>query len=305
MWQRHSVAKPFEDLFPMPFSQEKLDRVRAGIERSLASGRLNDWERQFLMDMRSRLQMHGRKTTLSEKQYRKLMQLADVGGPSNSAAAPLDERRSSIRAATQPRQRASPRRTYYRRRSRTPWFLRKTVRDLKIAGVLVAFFAVAGLVGNVRETSKKPEPQTASTTGATGQSEAIASGPTSFPGRSITVIDGDTVRVPAESRSVRLVGFNTPEVFSPECSRELQLGELASARLQELLVSGGTVEFQRIACACEPGTEGTEACNFGRICGVLRVDGVDVGRTLIAEGLAARYQCGKYSCPPPPGDWCR
>ena len=58
----------------MPFSQEKLVEVKAGVDRALASGVLNDWERQFLRDMLERLNRYGRKTTLSDKQYRRLMQ---------------------------------------------------------------------------------------------------------------------------------------------------------------------------------------------------------------------------------------
>ena len=58
----------------MPFSQEELVEVKAGVDRALASGVLNDWERQFLRDMLERLNRYGRKTTLSDKQYRRLMQ---------------------------------------------------------------------------------------------------------------------------------------------------------------------------------------------------------------------------------------
>jgi hypothetical protein len=35
------------------------------------------------------------------------------------------------------------------------------------------------------------------------------------------------------------------------------------------------------------------------------VDGVDVGATLIGEGLAVPYRCGQTSCPPRPQAWCR
>lgn len=51
-------------------------------------------------------------------------------------------------------------------------------------------------------------------------------------------------------------------------------------------------------------TRDRRRCNYGRLCGVLRVDGRDTGQILIAEGLAVRYKCGAYSCPPKPGNWC-
>lgn len=39
-------------------------------------------------------------------------------------------------------------------------------------------------------------------------------------------------------------------------------------------------------------------------CGDLRINGVDVGSTLIDEGLAVRFVCGATSCPALPRPWC-
>ncbi len=122
---------------------------------------------------------------------------------------------------------------------------------------------------------------------------------------SIRVIDGDTVDISGQTANVRLVGFNTPEVWSPQCSAELEPGRRATARLNALVRNARSIEFERVACACQPGTEGTSRCNFGRQCGTLKVDGTDVGPILISEGLAVRYICGRTSCPPRPGNWCR
>ena len=122
---------------------------------------------------------------------------------------------------------------------------------------------------------------------------------------SIRVIDGDTVDIRGQTANVRLVGFNTPEVSSPQCQAELDAGNRATARLNALVRNAQNIEFERVACACRPGTEGTRQCNYGRQCGTLKVDGTDVGRTLISEGLAVQYICGRTSCPPRPGNWCR
>jgi endonuclease YncB( thermonuclease family) len=119
---------------------------------------------------------------------------------------------------------------------------------------------------------------------------------------SITVTDGDTIRVDGEP--VRLVGFNAPETYNAQCGLERELGEKATARL-ETLVSGGALTFEKVACACRPDTEGTNACNYGRACGRLRVDGRDVGDVLIAEGLAVPFVCGTTRCPPTPRPWCQ
>lgn len=51
-----------------------------------------------------------------------------------------------------------------------------------------------------------------------------------------------------------------------------------------------------------PGTEGTMACNYARLCGRLAVDGADVGPLLIAQGLARPYRYTP-SRPMPPASW--
>lgn len=116
------------------------------------------------------------------------------------------------------------------------------------------------------------------------------------------VIDGDTVRV--RGNSVRLVGFDTPETGpQAKCAREERLGRRATARLHELVGRARSVALDVVPCACRPGTHGTAACNYGRDCGRLRVDGRDVGGVLIGEGLARSYVCGTSGCPRR-GSWC-
>ena len=115
------------------------------------------------------------------------------------------------------------------------------------------------------------------------------------------MIDGDTVRW--QGQTVRLVGFDTPETGNrARCASERNRGDKATARLRELIVSGNvTVELVR--CACPAEQLGTEACNFGRSCGILTINGRDAGDTLIAEGLARAYHCRQFSYPSR-GSWC-
>jgi len=111
----------------------------------------------------------------------------------------------------------------------------------------------------------------------------------------ISVTDGDTVR--SGGYAYRLVGFDAPESGSlARCERERTLAAAATGRLKQL-ISNGATSLQRVACACRPGTEETQACNYGRRCGVLKVDGRDVGSILISEGLARPYICGATRCP--------
>lgn len=116
----------------------------------------------------------------------------------------------------------------------------------------------------------------------------------------ISVFDGDTVET---SEGVfRLVGYNTPELHG-DCAEEHALAQEARDHL-EALISEGKANLRRVPCACAPGTEGTESCNFGRFCGELTVNGRRAGDILIGEGLAEPYHCRGTSCPRR-RDWCR
>ena len=117
----------------------------------------------------------------------------------------------------------------------------------------------------------------------------------------IRVIDGDTIRI--GTTVYRLVGFDTPESGrNARCEREQKLAGDATRRLRQL-VTEGDLSFTRVPCACQPGTEGTKACNYGRLCGTLKAGGRDVGTILIGEGLARSYVCSGTRCPPRAG-WC-
>jgi micrococcal nuclease len=128
--------------------------------------------------------------------------------------------------------------------------------------------------------------------------------------------DGDTVIVgPGDEEHMRdqeyrLVDFDAPETAHGKCPSEIEKGNRASARLIVLLDSGN-LDLSEIECSCPPGTKPlTKACNMGRRCGRLTVNGKDVGEVLIAEGLAV-----PYVCEPPPAtkarpcpkqkNWCR
>jgi endonuclease YncB( thermonuclease family) len=112
----------------------------------------------------------------------------------------------------------------------------------------------------------------------------------------IHVIDGDTID--ALGKRTRLVGFDAPELGEhAHCGLERMLAARATSRLRQMIQLSHDIDLQIVDCSCRPGTVGTMACNYGRACGYLTVDGQDVGDVLIAEHLAHPLACGKYSCP--------
>jgi len=120
----------------------------------------------------------------------------------------------------------------------------------------------------------------------------------------VRVIDGDTIRLLQQKPDVRLVGFNAPETRRAQCDAERDLGGKATARLRDL-VRSSKLDFEFVACSCQPGTEGTPSCNYGRRCGILKANGRDVAAILIAENLAVPFVCGQTRCPSTPKPWCR
>lgn len=100
------------------------------------------------------------------------------------------------------------------------------------------------------------------------------------------VVDGDTFWL--DGTKVRIADIDTPETHPARCQREAELGEAATRRLRELL-SGGAIELQAID---------RDSDRYGRKLRIVSVDGLGVGDTLIAEGLARPYAGGRRA------GWC-
>lgn len=108
----------------------------------------------------------------------------------------------------------------------------------------------------------------------------LDSGPPAFSGTG-RASDGDSFRLGDER--VRLLGIDAPEL-DQTCTdangADWSCGRSASRRLAALL-AGGRV-------ACDP--EGHD--QYGRVLAVCSVAGVDIGRTMVEEGLA--MASGRY-----------
>jgi micrococcal nuclease len=100
------------------------------------------------------------------------------------------------------------------------------------------------------------------------------------------VIDGDTIHY--DGVKIRLADIDTPEIFSPKRACELELGQKAKHRLLELMTAGSFDVAH---------TGGRHEDIYGRKLRVIKRDERSVGDTLIAEGLARRWDGARRS-------WC-
>lgn len=108
--------------------------------------------------------------------------------------------------------------------------------------------------------------------------------------RILRVVDGDTVTLMCAEegmQSARLVGFDTPEKFSPMCLAEFLAAERAAWALRTFIQKADRLELTR---------EGVD--QYGRALVRLDLDGQDVARLMIRAGHARTYRVG------PRGSWC-
>ena len=137
-------------------------------------------------------------------------------------------------------------------------------------GMVRAFLLALGLVLSATIASARP--------GASPDREIAHFTSCSGPVRDNCVVDGDTFWYAGEK--IRVADINTPEVSDPQCAREAQLGERASARLLALLNQGAfTLE-----------TVDRDRDPYGRLLRTVTRDGASVGAVLVREGLAEEWQ---------------
>ncbi|MBW9114590.1 thermonuclease family protein [Rhizobium cauense] len=257
---------------------ETAKNLRSDIDAALRRSDLNAWQRTFLNDILARIDRGGDRFTLTEKQWSKVFEV--LGSRSNVVT--LRQRTSAQFPHRQP---GNFRPKYRKRRShRLTWSQKILVAVLVLLAVIACFQVITGHKFDV--VSAPP-----------------SSASSDFSSSRFSVTDGDTIHVDGEVNGTRLVGYNAPEVFSPRCASEKELGDRATDRLKEL-VRAGPVNLSRVPCACIPGTEGTDRCNYGRSCAVLYVSGRDVSSIMVGEGLAVPFVCSKAKCPPTPRPWC-
>jgi len=103
------------------------------------------------------------------------------------------------------------------------------------------------------------------------------------------VVDGDTLHMDcgAGERKVRLLGYDTPEVYHPKCAAEAAAGRKATDLLVGLVASGPVTGFA---------VQGHD--RYGRDLASVVIAGTDVAAFMLAPPLALPYTGHKHP------DWC-
>ena len=136
---------------------------------------------------------------------------------------------------------------------------------------------VAPLIGIGVAWLWQASPTTIPSAGGVAEQYNLAFSRCSGPIRVTCVVDGDTIWL--QGQKIRIADINTPEISKPQCQAERALGERATSRLVSLLNAGGfSLE-----------TVDRDEDRFGRKLRIVMRDGVSLGNTLVAEGLAESW----------------
>jgi endonuclease YncB( thermonuclease family) len=157
--------------------------------------------------------------------------------------------------------------TRFLRRITSPVFYLKTVIGLSLLGLFIV-----PSIADLTNAAMKP----------------VAAGDGTC--RIIRVVDGDTVTLMCDEegmQSARLLGFDTPEKFSPGCTAEFLAAEKAGWALRTMIQKADRLGITR---------EGVD--QYGRALVRLELDGQDVADLMIRAGHGRRYGGG------PRGSWC-
>ena len=102
--------------------------------------------------------------------------------------------------------------------------------------------------------------------------------------------DGDTCYVTYKGKNdkVRLLGLDTPEISNPKCEQEYALGIDARNFVNNLISEGVSIKFK---------TEYNRDY-FGRILSYIIVDGENVSKKMVSNGLGVIYDRSNKK------DWC-
>ncbi len=103
------------------------------------------------------------------------------------------------------------------------------------------------------------------------------------------VVDGDTLHLTCGGipHKVRLLGYDTPEIYHPLCPAEKRAGEAATGLMRGLVASGPVT-----------GVRFAGLDRYGRDLADVEIGGQDVATTMLRSALALPYAGHRHP------DWC-
>ena len=150
-----------------------------------------------------------------------------------------------------------------------------TIRLVVLVGILAAIFVKEGLGLNTLP------PSSGSPARGEGQFTLCSRG-----NQAQCVVDGDTIHY--AGLKIRLEDIDAPETYQYKCESEFALGKRATNRLLELINAGPFELVNR---------GGRDEDRYGRKLRTIERGGRSLGETLVAEGLARRWDGARHS-------WC-
>ncbi len=151
--------------------------------------------------------------------------------------------------------------------------------------LLVALATIWIIYDMARDAAPADAPVVAARAGP-GDTESALFGECSGPVRVTCVVDGDTFWYRGDK--IRIADIDTPEIGSPQCPREAEMGRRASVRLQALLNQG--------PFTLAPNPDGRDQDVYGRKLRNVTRGGQSLGAILVSEGLSDVW--------PSTIDWC-
>ena len=137
--------------------------------------------------------------------------------------------------------------------------------------LVVMLVAATGVLEQFGLTERFVAPQAELLVGTYSTPSIVVCGTTK---RVTCVVDGDTFWL--DGQRVRIADIDTPEIGSPQCSAEAELGRIATRRLAQLLADG--------PFSLEVADRDED--RYGRKLRVVHRNGASLGNILVAEGLA-------------------
>lgn len=158
---------------------------------------------------------------------------------------------------------------------------RASTQGLQVVALMGLCFLAGGMAyAGLNESLRAPVPPPAAARPQANPVSDIAPQPRNVLNQRPRTIDGDTFEL-ADGERIRLTTIDTPEMGNrANCPQERALADAATRAARQALAQGQQIEIVRTG----------RVDRYGRTLADIRVDGRDLGETLIAQGVAQPWR---------------